>query len=288
MAGQVIPNSAGTLRPRLVSPAHACDAHMHIYDTRFASSGDLSRQPANGTVADYRRLQARLGTSRTVVVTPAVYRTDNRATLDAIQALGTDSTRGVAVVHPEVTDAQLQALDAGGIRGSRFTLFDPSTAVTTFDMVEPLARRVHELGWHVQLHWRGDQIVEHAGLLGRLPGTIVFDHMARLPQPEGEAHAAFGIVSRLLEQGRTWVKLSGPYLDSRGPEYADRKAIVQALVKRAPERLVWGSDWPHPTEKEVKPDDAAMFDLFGEWIGDESLHERILVDNPARLYGFPA
>lgn len=286
MTGAALPNSAGTLSPRLKAPAHACDSHMHIYDTRFA--GDLSRQPADGAVADYRRLQARLGTSRTVIVTPSVYRTDNRATLDAIQALGVDATRGVAVVHPEVTDTQLQALDAGGIRGIRFTLFDPSTAVTTFDMVEPLARRVHELGWHVQLHWRGDQIAEHAGLLGRLPGTLVFDHMARLPQPEGVAHAAFGIVSRLLEQGRTWVKLSGPYLDSRGPDYADRKAIVQALVERAPQRLVWGSDWPHPTEKEAKPDDAVLVDLFGEWIGDEVLHERILVDNPARLYGFKA
>jgi predicted TIM-barrel fold metal-dependent hydrolase len=259
---------------------------MHIYDPRFP--GDPSRQPANGAAADYRRLQARLGTSRTVVVTPSVYRTDNRATLDAIQALGADSTRGVAVVHPDVTDAQLLALDAGGIRGIRFTLFDPATAVTRFDMVEPLAHRVHELGWHVQLHWRGDQIAEQAGLLARLPGTLVFDHMARLPQPEGAAHAAFGIVSRLLEKGRTWVKLSGPYLDSRGPDYAGRETVVRAFVKRAPERLVWGSDWPHPTEKDAKPDDAAMFDRFGEWIGDEVLHERILVENPARLYGFQA
>jgi len=110
--------------------------------------------------------------------------------------------------------------------------------------------------------------------------------MARLPQPEGAAHAAFGIVARMLDKGRTWVKLSGPYLDSRGPGYAGRHDVVQAFVKRAPERLVWGSDWPHPTEKEVKPDDAAMFDLFGEWIGDEGMRRRILVDNPARLYGF--
>jgi predicted TIM-barrel fold metal-dependent hydrolase len=286
MTVAAVPNSAGTQAPSLEAPAHACDSHIHIYDPRFPSMGDPTRQPANGTVADYRRLQARLGTSRTVVVTPAVYRTDNRATLDAIQTLGTESTRGVAVVHPAVTDAELDLLDAGGIRGIRFTLFDPITAVTTFDMVEPLAHRVHELGWHVQLHWRGDQIVEHASLLARLPGSVVFDHMARLPHPEGAAHAAFGVVSKLLEKGRTWVKLSGPYLDSQGPGYAGRQEVVQAFVNQAPERLVWGSDWPHPTEKEAKPDDAAMFDLFGAWIGDEPLRQRILVDNPARLYGF--
>jgi predicted TIM-barrel fold metal-dependent hydrolase len=286
MTGPAIPNSAGTQPPRLEAPTHTCDSHMHIYDTRFP--GDPSRQPANGAVADYRRLQARLGSSRTVVVTPSVYRTDNRPTLEAIQALGPDSARGVAVVHPEVTDAQLQTLAAGGIRGIRFTLFDPATAATRFDMVEPLAHRVHELGWHVQLHWRGDQIVEHAGLLARLPCTIVFDHMARLPQPEGAAHAAFGVVARLLDRGGAWVKLSGPYLDSPGPAYADRKEVAEAFVRQAPERLVWGSDWPHPTEKDAKPDDAVMFDLFGGWIGDEGLRRRILVDNPARLYGFQA
>lgn len=286
MTGIAVPNSAGTRAPRRKAPAGACDSHIHIYDPRFPSTGDLSRQPANGTVADYRRLQARLGTSRTVVVTPAVYRTDNRATLDALRALGAESARGIAVVHPEVTDAELQALDAGGIRGIRFTLFDPATAVTTFEMVEPLANRVRELGWHVQLHWRADQIVAQAALLGRLPGTIVFDHMARLPQPDGAGHAAFGIVARMLETGRTWVKLSGPYLDSKGPDYADRRQVVQAFVKQAPERLVWGSDWPHPTERQAKPDDAAMCDLFAGWIGDEALGERILAGNPAQLYGF--
>ena len=286
MTGTAVPNSTGTRAPCRNAPVAACDSHIHIYDPRFPSTGDPSRQPANATVGDYRRLQARLGSSRAVVVTPAVYRTDNRATLDAIRAMGADCTRGVAVVHPEVSDAELRALGEGGVRGIRFTLFDPATAVTSFDMVEPLARRVEEFGWHVQLHWRADQIVAHAGLLDRLPCTMVFDHMARLPQPAGVSHAAFGVVARLLEKGRTWVKLSGPYLDSTGPAYADRREVVQAFVKQAPERLAWGSDWPHPTEKDAKPDDAAMFDLFGDWVGDEALRSRILVDNPAQLYGF--
>ncbi len=284
--GRPVPNSSGTARPRLAAPAGACDAHIHIYDAGFLPAGSTARLVDSAAVADYRKLQARTGTTRTVVVTPAAYRTDNRVTLDAIRSLGAVSTRGVAVVHPDVTDAELQALDDGGVRGIRFTLFDPATAVTTFDMVEPLAHRVAELGWHVQLHWRADQIVPRAELLDRLPGTLVFDHLARLPMPEGASHPAFGIVEHLLKGGRAWVKLSGPYLDHRGPDYEGGTGVAQAFVRAAPDRLVWGSDWPHPTEKEVKPDDAALFDLLGDWAGDEALRRRILVDNPAALYGF--
>jgi predicted TIM-barrel fold metal-dependent hydrolase len=234
-----------------------------------------------------RKTIAAYGTSRTVIIQPAAHVFDNRATLDGIAALGADRTRGVAVINPEVTDAQLQTMHAGGIRGIRFTMFNPETAVTRFEWVAPLAARVHELGWHVQIHWRGDQIVEHAAILNNLKCTVVFDHMARLPRPEVEKHAAFSIVARLIEQGRTWVKLSGPYLDDTAPDYASRAAIVKAFCKLAPERMVWGSDWPHPTEK-VKPDDAHMLDLFGEWVGDTALRNRILVDNPAKLYGFGA
>jgi predicted TIM-barrel fold metal-dependent hydrolase len=278
-----VPHSAGTAAPREALPPLACDSHIHIYDPRYAAPGAAL---PSATVAEYRLLQARTGSTRTVIVNPAVHGFDNRATTDAIAALGTANARGVAVLSPEVTDAQLQDLDARGVRGIRFTLFDPHTAVTRFDWVEPLAQRINALGWHVQLHWRGDQIVEHADLINRLPCTIVIDHMARLPRPENETHAAFAIVARLLEQGRTWVKLSGPYLDDSGPDYASRAGVVRALTRIAPQRLVWGSDWPHPTEKAVKPDDAHLLDRYTDWIGDTVLRNRILVDNPGELYGF--
>jgi predicted TIM-barrel fold metal-dependent hydrolase len=147
---------------------------------------------------------------------------------------------------------------------------------------------VQPLGWHVQLHLRGEQIVAMADLIARLPGTIVIDHMARMPQPAGTHHAALAIVKRALDTGRAWVKLSGPYLDSRtgSPRYADVKPVARALVEHAPERMVWGSDWPHPTESGAKPDDAVLFDLLQEWVDGEPARRRILVDNPARLYGF--
>ena len=289
-APHAVPNSAGTEAPKLKAPANSCDCHMHIYDgERFAPArpGTQSRMQSNATAADYRLLQQRNGTTRTVIVTPAAYVTDNRVTLDAIAQLGAANTRGVAVLHPSVTDAELKVLADGGIRGIRFTVFDPASAAVSIDMIEPLAKRVADLGWHVQIHMRADQIVENADLLQRLPTHVVFDHMGRLPQPTPLDHPAYKIIRAMLDTGRTWMKLSGAYMDTRvgAPTYADKLAVAQAYLKAAPERMVWGSDWPHPTEKE-KPNDAALFDLLSEWAPEPALRERILVTNPAALYGF--
>src|SRR4051812_22274376 len=164
-----VPNSSGTAAPKLKLPANACDCHMHIYDAaRFPPLRPGARMQPDAAVADYRLLQQRIGTSRTVVVQPAAYHTDNDVMLDAIAQLG-QKARGIAVVHPDVTDAELKRLDAGGIRGIRFTQFDPRTAATTREMIEPLAHGVEPLGWHVQIHLRSDQIVDAADLLQRLP-----------------------------------------------------------------------------------------------------------------------
>ena len=246
------------------------------------------RATPDATASDYKRVQQRLGTSRVVVVQPAAYGTDNRVTVDALAQLGRADARGIGVLHPDVSDAELEALDRGGIVGLRFTQHFPATAVTTAEMIEPLANRIQALGWHTQLHLRADQIVAMAPMIERLPGTLVFDHMGRLPQPEGASHPAFALLRRWLGEGRTWVKLSGPYLDTpkSAPRYAQAAAIARAFVRAAPERLVWGSDWPHPTETAAKPDDGTLFDLLGEWAGDERTRTRILADNPAALYNF--
>jgi predicted TIM-barrel fold metal-dependent hydrolase len=283
-----VPNSSGTTRPRTRAPQNACDSHIHIYDPRFPMKSPELRGVANASVNEYRLLQERNGTSRVVIVQPAAYGTDNAVTLDAVAQLGQENARGVAVIHPTVTDTELVAMNKGGIRGIRFSQHDPRTAVTTADMIEPLAVRVHRLGWHVQLHLRADQIVEMAELIARLPATLVFDHMGRMPQPEGIRHPAFDVVRRFLDTGRAWVKLSGPYLDTKvgAPRYADMMPVARALAEHAPERCVWGSDWPHPTEPNLKPDDAALFDLLESWAPDESARHRILVANPAALYGF--
>ena len=220
------------------------------------------------------------------MVTPSAYGTDNRVTLDALSQLGAGTNAvGVAVVHPTITDGELAVLNRRGIRGIRFTQFDPATAVTTLDMIEPLSKRVNDLGWHVQIHMRDDQIVAAADLWPRLPSAIVFDHLGRIPQPAGTKHPAFALIRRLIDKGRTWVKLSVTYDNTKDgpPAYADVSKLAQAYVQAAPERMIWGSNWPHPNETN-KPDDAVLFDLLAQWAPQEATRHRILVENATELY----
>lgn len=283
-----IPNTAGTQRPVLQMPAHACDSHLHIYDSRFPTVVDAAHALEKATVNEYRQLQKRLGTTRAIIVTPRSYGVDNRVTVDAIAQLGIESARGVAVLRTDVTNAHIRELDQAGVRGIRFSLYTPTHAAASFDMVEELSHRIEPFGWHLQLHWTADQFVEHAAMLERLPSRIVIDHMARLPQPAGVNHPAVQLIRTLLDRGRTWVKLSGPYLDSQVGEqgqFRDIDNVAKHWIRTAPERLVWGSDWPHPTET-IKPDDAKLLDLMTRWTGDGATINRILVTNPAELYGF--
>ena len=284
-----VPNSAGTELPKLKAPANSCDCHHHVYDAaRFAPTWSGGMFQPNGRVEEYRLLQQRIGTTRSVVVTPAPYIGDNRVTLDAIARLG-GNARGVALLRPEVTDAELKALTDGGIRGLRFSQVAPA-ATTTFDMIEPLSKRVTAFGWHVQIYMVPDQIAAAEDLWNRFPAPLVFDHLGHLPQPQGVDHPAFRVIRRLIDKGRAWVKVSGAYLDTKigPPTYADATKVAQAYVNAAPERVVWGSDWPHPNlSANNKPDDALLFDLLSEWAPKSADRHRILVENPEILYGFP-
>lgn len=286
-AAGAVPNSSGTEAAKLKAPANACDCHHHIYDVgRFPPPGPGAEPHAR--VAEYRLLQRRIGTTRDVIVTPRPYATDNRVTLDAIAQLGANA-RGVAVIHPTITDAQLDILARGGIRGIRFSLSaNPTTvAATSLDMIEPLSKRINALGWHVQINMDPGQIVAAENLWTRLPSPMVFDHMGHIPQPMGVNHPAFKIIRRLVDKGRTWVKLSVTYDNTVDgpPTYADVTRVAQAYVQAAPERMVWGSNWPHPNETK-KPDDAALFDLLAQWAPSAATRHRILVENPETLYGF--
>jgi predicted TIM-barrel fold metal-dependent hydrolase len=160
---------------------------------------------------------------------------------------------------------------------------------TTVEMLEPLSKRVNDLGWHVQIHQTGDGIVKMEDVLQKVASPIVFDHMGRIPKDVGTSHPAFAVISKLIDKGKTWVKISGAYMDTKvgPPTYADSTRLAQAFVKLAPQRMVWGSDWPHPTQKDDdKPNDSILVDLLSEWAPDEATRRRILVDNPATLYGF--
>ena len=279
-----VPNSDGTEAPKLKVPANACDCHMHIYDARFPAVANATLKPPDALVDDYKKLQKRIGTSRNVIVTPSTYGTDNSATLDGMAKIG-PTVRGVAVVDASVTDAELKRLNGLGIRGIRFNLVQ--AGATTPEMVEPLSKRVSELGWHLQFNLKPELLVQMEDVMLRSPAPLVFDHLAHIPRDVGVEHPAFKTMRKLLDKGHTWVKLSGAYQDTKvgAPTYADATPIAQAYVKAAPQRMVWGSDWPHPTEKD-KPDDAILIDLLAQWVPDEATRNRILVQNPEALYGF--
>jgi predicted TIM-barrel fold metal-dependent hydrolase len=278
--------SSGTNLPKLKMPTDACDCHHHIYDGKFPIAPSATLKPGDAKAADYQALQKRIGTTRSVVVQPSTYGTDNSCTLDGMAQLG-PASRGVAVVDTGVTDAELKRLHGLGIRGIRFNLVQ--AGATTVDMLEPLSKRVANLGWHVQIHQTGDGIVKMEDVLQKVASPIVFDHMGRIPKDIGVDHPAYAVISRLIDKGRAWVKVSGAYMDTKvgPPTYADSTKLAQAFVKLAPQRMVWGSDWPHPTEKaDDKPNDATLVDLLTEWAPDEPTRRRILVENPAELYGF--
>lgn len=283
------PFTAGHAAARRLAPANACDAHIHLYDRLCPAAPGARLLPPDASVDDYAAVQRRIGTTRVVVVTPSTYGTDNRVMLAGLRRLG-DAARGIAVVDPGVTDAELDRLHQAGVRGVRFQGFRGSPDFR-LDALAPLARRIADRGWHVQLHLAADAIAEHAALLRDLPAPLVIDHLGRLPQPAPFAHPAYRVIRSLLDAGRTWVKLSGAYHDSRdgAPTYADSGALARAYIDAAPERVVWGSDWPYPSASAGErpfPDTAQLFDLLADWSPDESALTRILVTNPEALYGF--
>ena len=204
----------------------------------------------------------------------------------SVKAFGA-TARGIAMLDATVTPAELKRLHDAGIRGVRFGTRLPGGA--SMDDMLPVARNIAELGWHVQLVSEGDKIVELADVLKSMPVPVVFDHMGHLLEPAGPDHPAFRVIADLIEHHGAWVKLTGAYILSKigPPTYADRSRLARAYVKLAPERLVWGSDWPHPTSPaDAKPDDAVLLDLLADWAPAPKLQAQILVSNPAKLYGF--
>jgi predicted TIM-barrel fold metal-dependent hydrolase len=285
-SADVVPYSAGDNKPAFKAPADTCDAHFHVYDSRFPAAPNASLVPQDALVSDYEKLRNRLGFQRSVVVQPSTYGTDNACLLEALRVLG-ERARGIAVVDTSVSDQELKDLNQAGIRGIRFNL--GRAGATTVEMIEPLSKRVAEFGWHIQVHMSGNDIAKNADLLGRLPVTVVFDHLGRIPQPDGIRHPAFAVVNALLEQGKAYTKLSSIYQDTviGPPSYEDMGAVAKAYIKAAPERVLWASDWPHPSPgKFGRPNDATLMDLCAEWAGDEATRQKIFVDNAAKLYGF--
>lgn len=265
----------------------ACDCHIHVYDRDVPAVPGARLQPPHASVADYRQIQQRMGTTRTVLVTPSTYGSNNAPMLAALTELGPNA-RGIAVIRGDESDEQLQRLHAQGVRGVRINL----SMGTTHDAssITAIAQRIAPLGWHLQLLMPSQQLLALESVLRCLPVPLVFDHFARIAPAQGQ-QAAHALVLDLLKNHRAWVKLSGGYLVSPAASTEDPAldALARSYIDAAPDRVVWGSDWPHATASaglQPMPDDARQIDRLAQWAGSAECLHQILVTNPERLYGF--
>jgi len=276
--------------PRFKLPRGTCDTHCHIFGPRAVfpflreGGGDDFDAPKEALAAQHRRL----GVSRAVIVQGNSHGIDNSVVLDSIAAAG-GSQRGVALVAPEITDAELADLHAGGIRGVRYTFVPRLGGGPPAAVVQKMAARIKDLGWHIVLIFAAGTLPDYVGMMRSLNVPVVIDHMG---WPVAEAGLEQPTIRRLLEllgEGRTWVKLSGASrVSTTGSPYNDAIPYAVKLVEAAPDRVIWGSDWPHPNPgPSGPPDDAELVDLIPTFAPDAAQRQKLLVDNPAALYGFP-
>jgi D-galactarolactone isomerase len=261
----------------------ACDCHVHIYEPeRFP----LTQRIARASWSDYQQVQRRLGLERALLVQANGYGFDMGCLLDALAQAG-DAARGIAVIAPDTSDETLARLHSAGVRGVRFMLIPDAQGALGWDALEPISARIAELGWVINLQVDGRQLPDFEARIRALPSLVSIDHTGKFLEPVGIDHTGFKSLLSLLDSGKVWVKVSAPYETSKSgpPHYQDVSVLARTLVQAFPERCLWASNWPHPGRSPA-PDDLAMLDLLSEWALDDSVRRRILVDNPARLYGF--
>jgi len=260
---------------------------MHFYLERYPLQVNGAPFPPEASVAHYRQLKSWLGIERTVIVQPNAYGFDNSCTLEGVAELGLANARAVVVVKPDVDDAELARLTKAGARGLRFMTL-PSGALQ-WDVMDGLVPRVRAHGWHPIVQLDGRDLPHREAQLKRIEGDYIIDHTGKFLEPVPVDHDAFRTLLRLIDSGNCYVKLSAPYETSKAgpPDFDDVGILAKTLVRAAPERMLWASNWPHPSAAPGQyPDDAGLLDLLLEWAPDEAVQRKILVDNPARLYGF--
>lgn len=282
------PPNPSPRQPGFALPARACDSHCHIYGPfrRFPLPADRSFTPNEAPEAALRSLHGRLGFTRAVIVQSQGHGFDHRPVLAALRE-NPGRYRGVALIRPSDSEDTIAELDAAGFSGARFSFLAHLGGAPELASVREVIAKVKPFGWHVAIHVTGHDIIRYADFIGGIDATVVIDHMARPPVAEGADGPALAALRRLLDKGNIWVKISGAdRLSVEGPPYRDALAIPVSLVRHAPERVVWGSDWPHVNLHGPMPDDGELVDLLGEIAPDERVRNRILVENPATLFGF--
>jgi len=282
-----LPPDPNPVKPTLVLPPDACDAHCHVFGPagKFPYAADRSYTPPDAPVEELRRLHARLGISRAVIVHASCHGTEMDVTLDAI-ASSHGAYRGVACVDDSVTDRELERLHNGGIRGIRFNFVKHLGGVPDLAVFYRLLARIKPLGWHIVLHFDADDILAQRELLGRIDVPFIIDHMGRVKAAEGLEQRSFQSLLGLFRNNPlAWIKVCGAERVSSGTRpFRDAVPFAQALIAADSARILWGTDWPHPNISKDMPNDGELVDLFGEICPDAAVRARILVDNPTRMY----
>ncbi|SFA68780.1 Predicted metal-dependent hydrolase, TIM-barrel fold [Collimonas sp. OK607] len=284
-----LPPDPNPVKPKHVLPPGACDAHCHVFGPAavFPYAADRTYTPSDAPVAMLRELHAHLGVSRAVIVHASCHGTDNTVTLDAI-ASSNGAYRGVANVEASISDSALADLHVGGIRGIRYNFVKHLGGVPDLAVIDTMVRRIAPLGWHVVLHLDAENLLDHQDLLRKIDVPFIIDHMGRVKAEQGLEQKPFQLLLQLMRDNPlAWVKICGAERVSAGTRpFADAIPFAQALIATAPERLLWGTDWPHPNISKDMPNDGELVDLFYAYTEDAAIQQQILVDNPARLYGF--
>ncbi len=274
--------------PAYQPPPGATDAHCHIFGPGdvYPYAPGRSYTPPDAPLARFKELQATLGLERAVLVNASCHGTDNTVILDAIEQSG-GQYRGVANVDDSFSQKDFEDLHAGGIRGVRFNFVKHLGGMPDMDVFHRIIGRIRDFGWHVVLHFDAADLVQFEDLLRGLPVPYIIDHMGRVPTGAGLEQEPFKILVEFAKKDNCWIKICGAErISSEGPPFTDAVPFARALLDAAPDRIIWGTDWPHPNIKKHMPNDGDLVDLIPLFAPEEDLQRKFLVDNPHRLYGF--
>lgn len=277
--------------PKFRMPALACDTHAHVLGPAAQYNYSPARvyTPPDCLLKDYRHMLDTLGVTRAVLVQPSVYGTDNAAMLNVMKT-DPQRLRGVAVVDPAISDAELKTLNAAGVRGVRLNIVDVKDrkpGSLPMDRLSRLAARIAPMDWHMEFLMHADEFPDMDRTFADFPVPIVLGHLGYMKTTLGLHAPGFQALLRLMQTGKAWVKLTGPYRISGTPlPHADTVPFAHALLKANADQVIWGTDWPHVMHKGATPNDGELTDLLLAWVPDAAQRERVLVDNPARLYAF--
>jgi len=286
-----LPPDRNPRKPKVVLPGGSIDTHVHVFEPGYPLSPGRGYNPPDSTLADLKHLHATLGVDRVVFTQPSIYGIDNSAILDAMAALNAETAnraRCVVAISLDITDDELAALDKSGVRGVRLNTDNKGGMPIEMSEIPDLVARIAQFRWHIEFLFPGKDIVELMPLFGALKAPMSIGHFAYQPATAGVRAGGFQALLELVRRGNTWVKISGANRVSATdlPPYDDVAPMAHALIEAAPDRIMWGTDWPHPNKYVVNPNDGDLVDAFGDWVADEDMRRKIMVDTPAAFYRF--